>query len=100
MSGAWTPGPWELEALDEDAWVTGPDRGAPVICDLVPRRIGVLTDEDMANGDLIAAAPDLLEALEMCAQYFGDINWQWDDGDPFETGRIHAAIAKAKGKTL
>jgi len=48
------------------------------------------TQEAIANARLIAAAPDLLEALEK-------IVFDWD-GEPEDMIDARAAIAKAKGK--
>lgn len=58
---AHTPGPWKVGGDGE--WVTGPDRSAPVICDLVPRDDKQLGAEDDANARLIAAAPDYHAAV-------------------------------------
>ncbi|MCK9513781.1 MAG: hypothetical protein M0R28_21500 [Pigmentiphaga sp.] len=69
MSGAkHTRGPWAFERLDDAAWVTPPDRDEAVICDLVPRGTAdgstpLISDEDEANGYLIAGAPKLLASL-------------------------------------
>jgi hypothetical protein len=55
-----TPRPWSFEVVDgEDClrgWITGPNLSANVVCDLVPRTGGGITDEDIANGELIVAA--------------------------------------------
>lgn len=79
--------------------MTGPDGDAPVICDIVTRDPDGATDEDMANGHLIAAAPDLLDALEA---YYG--RHKCGCGHPAcndcERDRVaEAALAKARGET-
>ena len=58
----------------------------------IPRR------EEKANADLLAAAPELYEALEAIAAL--------DDGDepfiwrhPRQFKQVHAAIAKARGES-
>jgi len=73
------PGPWELDsAKDGDSTyqiihgqlplgIKG-DYGYPV-CDTMNRHFCISPDEDRANARLIAAAPDMLEALErICAE--------------------------------
>lgn len=62
-----TPGPWHLEGPDysSDYTITGND-DALAICAVVNgemRRMGGKDDEHAANANLIAAAPDLYEAL-------------------------------------
>lgn len=63
----------------------------------------VWTAEDLANARLIAAAPELLAALEIWAQYAESNRWTDADhhsGDPAKNGWIsmtRAAIARAKG---
>lgn len=76
-----TPGPWKIEYNDpeEEYWVTRPHYDAG------PAKI-IYNIEDAR---LIAAAPDLLEALEGVMY--------WDNGKPeWETAR--AAIDKATGE--
>mgnify|MGYP005822540887 FL=1 len=112
----YTPGPWDIhEANDRnDAfYITHKNR----------RGIGSISNsfnddgdqytsaEDAANARLIAAAPDLLEALEeSVAELCLSINFndaadlnagEEPDGDPDTiaiVGRAEAAIAKAKGQ--
>lgn len=94
-----TPGPWSLKMT---GWRTNPfaiyspRRPGAVAC--VPSRTSVPLDEQDANARLIAAAPDMLAALERIAnseEYHGDL-FVCD----FETLQnvARAAIAKAKGE--
>lgn len=66
MSAEHTPGPW-VAILESDVWVSGAD-GRSFICDIVARdegraKIQPANDMDFANARLIAAAPDLLQAI-------------------------------------
>lgn len=97
-----TPGPWAVDAYRSEArnncvYIKGPT-GILVAqalhgpCALDP------TLEQLADANLIAAAPELLEALEMAAQ-----TWLMPfPGDCAEKWAVYnqavAAIAKAKGK--
>lgn len=55
------------------------------------------SEERMANARLIAAAPDLLEALKAMFDATTDNEIRGADGSPIE--RARAAIAKATGET-
>jgi len=56
-----TPGPWKVFSEGNDLWVTN-SKGNKGLCSL-PKK----GDRSMDNANLMAAAPDLLEALEdMC----------------------------------
>lgn len=61
-----TPGPWKVH-LEESYFVTGPDLGRVAIMTHLKGKHGMLgrrsADESAANARLIAAAPDLYEAL-------------------------------------
>ena len=73
-----TPGPWKvvgLSVISDSGIICNPPSG-PI-------------DELEANARLIAAAPDMLEALEMSVRYL--------EGWPAQDWAI-AAIAKAKGE--
>jgi sugar phosphate isomerase/epimerase len=71
--------------------VTSSDQGL-IIDDETGRNIAVAYDPKHTN--LIAAAPDLLEALLLCVDALEDGHWQ-------ETKQAaRAAIAKAKGETV
>ena len=89
-----TPGPWKANfAISGSVYIFGGDRN--FVCVFNEWR-----DEanQEANANLIAAAPDLLEALEellsMC-QRQEDFH---DDGDGRMFERASAAIAKARGE--
>ena len=79
-----TPGPWEIFSNLEVS------SGGKIICEMRGFK-----DEDDANGRLITAAPDLLEALENLADY---VDERAGDNEcrPLENAR--AAIVKAKGE--
>ncbi len=96
MSGAkHTPGPWHTFAPDPDAgWLDIASPDGTVIVGNEGIRLDEATE---ANASLIAAAPDLLEALEKARQ---DINWmlnsrQFLNPDVFKY--LDSAIAKATG---
>jgi len=96
MSGQHTPGPWTPEdGADNRVVVYGGDRCVAVIGE--KGFDGV--DEDAA---LIAAAPELLAALErMVDADVRDMEANFPQLDPEETPRIiqaRAAIAKARGQ--
>lgn len=101
MSGKHTPGPWLLDAnvvyaLDDTKTVnrfSAQIHGGYVRRDTRGRGNDVRTPypEIAANFRLIAAAPEMLEALKACAPFA--------DGKGMVNGvNILAAIAKAEGK--
>ena len=87
-----TPGPWAYENYRGTVHVfIDNEGGTPSICKLVGN------DKD-ANARLIAAAPDLLEALEYYVEKVADLSRY---GVMIETSlreKAEAAIAKAKGE--
>ena len=92
-----TPGPWavELPYGEPGVYVTAaPPRGTnPLIC----RMSGpVQTAEAVANARLIAAAPDLLAALENLR--LGVVNWISRGVSEEDLEAAEAAINKAKGE--
>lgn len=82
-----TAGPWRLH----QNWIDAGRYGSEVICSFCCP----LSDQDYdnyeANGRLIAAAPELLEALLRCK--FDSLNMSLDD-----MAFCRAAIAKARGE--
>jgi hypothetical protein len=85
---SYTKGPWKLLEHEENMYISTEDD--VWICDC-----GALNNPDiLPNARLIAAAPELLEALEtIFSSYEQDAN----PGSKF-TARIRALIAKAKGE--
>ncbi len=85
-----TPWPWNVEAAQRGFIVTALNGQYDIA---VVRNIGV--QDNKANAQLIAAAPELLEALkELSAE-----EWR-DDNDPIldrARSKARAAIAKAEG---
>ena len=90
-----TPGPWEIEDHYHFSyrWISGPEHSQ------LAQVVWCMEDEDRspeceANAHLIAAAPDLLEALEALVL---------DESKEYIPTRLwdaaRAAIAKAKGQT-
>ena len=98
-----TPGPWEANGYHIRQRITGsrsiaevaytgphhtPPHEYPKSCRLV----------DEANARLIAAAPDLLEALEAI---MGSDLFEWNGSAAFWLqDKVRASIAKAKGEQL
>jgi hypothetical protein len=93
-----TPGPWRLELVE--------DRSIKHLCPVDANDLSILTivhhDETPfaavykdADARLIAAAPELLEALREAADYTRHPDYDW----PVEfSRRVSAAIAKAEGR--
>ena len=92
MKHTFTPGPWAVEhSPTQCSYITVPERGG-YIATLAP------CDERKANARLIAAAPELLEALEQLDAWFA--SGPLVDGQPpvIAHGWIKSAIAKATGE--
>ena len=96
-----TPGPW-MAHFEEAYFVTGPDLGRVAMMTnlkgahgLGGRRSG---NESAANARLIAAAPDLLDALEELSLLMDDVRNGEYTPDHLTTQPARAAIAKAKGE--
>jgi hypothetical protein len=83
-----TPGPWQV---CNTYAICGPEPLSSVIA-VADRRNGVLTSTAKRNARLIAAAPEMLEAL-------GDIaDAAYGTDTPKLRDRARAAIAKAEGR--
>lgn len=90
MSAAHTPGPWAVSGAGRHALVRGED------LTIVAVRHRLEGDVHEANACLIAAAPDLLEALE---QLLDDLDALAPAKPCIEAiEQAQAAIAKARGE--
>ena len=84
-----TKGPWKaVRTVAPKGWVIGREDG---LYDIAIVRDGSALEDNQANARLIAAAPDLLEALE-------DVRHNVDSDEPEMWHRVNAAIAKARGE--
>ncbi len=97
-----TPGPWEFHEGSDNS----PDEiqiGEPILGSIVGdewhiSRIWRDVPQALANAHLIAAAPDLLEALEAMREYaIPGMNWTDEIGQAL-LAITDKAIAKAKGQ--
>jgi hypothetical protein len=108
MTTTWTKGPWTNapERGESDDFVTGP-HGEMIACcwkvarlDLEPLAGG--HDEALANARLIAAAPELAEALALCADRLGARRMGLDvppePSDETILRQAHAALGRARGE--
>jgi hypothetical protein len=103
-----TPGPWRIVIDDDGNSLSGRPMiaAAPELDCAIVHWDGFEQEfwesargkkEMHANARLIAAAPDLLEALERCLNFIE--NTESEMGDTLECGdKARAAIAKAKGE--
>lgn len=93
-----TKGPWKRAGRFATHILTGD--GRMMVAD-APHPIGMKEEEGFANADLIAAAPELLEALEACRDAIQRLAKESPDGVPMWASAAQdsakAAIAKAHG---
>lgn len=85
-----TPGPWTLEHDRQEGYVQITSNGRPVI------GYPAEEPEELANFQLIAAAPELYEALKQChdaMEYMSEYDIPLTLPDT-----VKAALAKAEGK--
>lgn len=96
-----TPGPWQLKQHDHNHWAIQ-DSGVKVIANLISNApYQPNTIELPANARLIAAAPDLLAALEDALRPFSEPTRNPGGnpiGEPDWCKTARAAIAKARGE--
>lgn len=96
-----TKGDWECVDMDDDS--ISEISATMVVCgDVVLAVVGPTADsslpEDEHNANLIAAAPDLLEALQdLYISLFNSDQWSKQQLNSFSKAR--SAIAKALGET-
>lgn len=94
-----TPGPWSMCLSRSNAAFLVRDTENRLVCDMSwhssSRQHYPLRDESAANARLIAAAPDLLSALNAMLTHMGMDEDEWNK-PTFDQAR--AAIAKATGE--
>jgi len=101
MGSEHTPGPWTLTgwtAPDDYGWTLQIGTAA------FPQRVTIdaYCAESEANARLIAAAPDLLAALEACAAALGEHSTRLpllSHNDAVALVLARAAVARARGTT-
>ena len=90
----WTPGPWEADGCFIDA-----NRCMEQVCNT----LSSVNGRNFADARLIAAAPDLYEALESAeesiATFMGVHGYPMDSGAGDILRQVSAALAKARGET-
>jgi hypothetical protein len=105
-----TPGPWEMRLSDnatpfilhgKDAHLYDIDDLDHLVC-VMPAEI-MRDFNSFANANLIAAAPEMLEALKHCYDLLGRYEINRIDGDEIAdeaASIIRSAITKATGEVL
>lgn len=83
--GGHTPGPWVIDSGERLRVIA---EGTPWSIAECTHRSDVGLGERVANARLIAAAPEMLEALERVADLYPDHDY---------LGKVYDAIDKAKG---
>jgi hypothetical protein len=111
---AHTPAPWVFLEFGNYGVIAGAEEDSPSICDIArnqtikhadKRRVDSygMSEQDKANAKLIAAAPELLDALSLLVSIFDsknagtNVDGKWmgiPDWDQVDIAR--AAIAKAR----
>jgi hypothetical protein len=95
MEKKWTPGPWKVlnDQIKTPAGITLRVSGVALPCGYVPQE-----DESYANAHLIAAAPELYEALEEI--FFDGQDYAQRSGKYVSwLKKAEAALIKARGET-
>lgn len=97
---AHTPGPWEVAYLDHaEQRVVRAEHYE--VCTCWHHSVGSIEKEMEANARLIAAAPELMEALKEVMSWTRnwDVQFLEDDEWPETEEKVRAAIAKAEGRS-
>lgn len=90
-----TPGPWTAICPPSSSLTTRMIQGSnsEIVAHIGPQGWARDVDVEVADARLIAAAPDLLAALRLCAA-----TMERRFGDCFEVAKARKAIAKAEGR--
>ncbi|WP_336747850.1 hypothetical protein [Pantoea vagans] len=93
-----TKGIWNFNADDFSVTTKGDSKLPTEVCHVMDNNpYDGVYEEDIANGHLIAAAPELLEALQICAGYLSEL----DHSSAIYTAlmdKVNDAIEKALGQ--
>ena len=97
MAEKFTPGPWKVQRTNQGVFIEG-NVEKPI--GYLAQVRGIYRDgnrvmED-ANAALIAAAPELYEALKNIASYIGDLPRHYNFQDEYD--QAETALAKARGE--
>lgn len=100
-AGKFTPGPWFVED-DTDIYSSGD--GCELLATAYPMKRDGIYDSWKANVRLIAAAPELLQALELVLEsdpirHILKLNHRYESGCTCEGCQIESAIKKALGES-
>ena len=84
-----TPGPWTVDSQNGQLWIVGDprDNARTIVAQMMSANVTPATD---ANARLIAAAPDMLAALQWAMEHA-----EWSNDIETGTDPIRLAIAKA-----
>jgi hypothetical protein len=100
-----TPGPWATEYYEDSINIVSTDPNPELYITLLAHpETGELTEQDWANARLVAAAPELLEALKLMLKAYQDGVFTMPGYTPLlerVSEAAHAAkdaIAKAEGR--
>lgn len=106
--GPWTAGDFRNQEVDGgecsvacmNVMPSGDYRGEVCYIQSADHIRGISADEAVANARLIAAAPDLLEALELVAAWGPPCCLSVDEAKTFDADheKARAAISKARGE--
>ena len=92
-----TPGPWKVVDNGHFLQISFPWENNPNVIDRYCRSVADIHNNDIANANLIAAAPDMYEALECaCVKYC--IGYAGDSLVKCEDCVILKALRKARGE--
>jgi hypothetical protein len=106
MNAQHTPGPWRATAWGETISIDSPHGNYSGIARLNfsgNADYGIPPQLETANARLIAAAPDMLEALESLFEECAMVHKHWGEGNNTEKAaaaisKAQAAIRKARGE--
>lgn len=106
MGAPWTPGPWEVgqHPAMTKGWIVRPVLFGSQAKALPECEGGHIVLWNKANAHLIAAAPDLAEALEKLLAEHLDLAsradcLEWAEAEPSPVIAARLALAKARGET-